>query len=134
MGPPTPAANGRARGSGAPAEEWERDFRAVRDAYPPRQGDIGIHRAREIYSALRRAGEDPGEILAGTIRYEHHATATGVAGTKYVKLLWRFLEERGWEEAWDIRVRGSPAPPNGGAVPLEARRDAILAEVARLQG
>lgn len=116
-----------------PPAGWERDFDALRSAYPARSGDLGIAKARESFAKLLVAGVAPAAIIDGAREYADWAVQTHNAGTQFVKQLSTWLSRRGWEERYVLpppqaMSRGSPNGHRPEALSLDEQHRQLMAD------
>jgi len=79
-------------------EFWNR----LREAYPPRAGQLEVAKAREKFARLLERGEDPEAIILGAVNYRRWAEAVEVINTPYVTMLTTWLNRRRWAEEYVI--------------------------------
>lgn len=101
--------SGTAKGDYSPA------FEAVWADYPQRAGGNSKRDAYKAWAARVKAGADPGVIHAGVLRYAAFLTATGKAGTEFVKQAATFFgPAEHYREPWTAPRK--PEPVHGGQV------------------
>lgn len=96
------------------------------DSHFPRREGASIKRAagRLIFDALIENGEDPNAIAAGAKRYRENLLARNEK--KWIQTMPTFLNNRGWEESWEIH------PGTEAAEEIEQRKAADLAKARRV--
>ncbi|WGS85010.1 helix-turn-helix domain-containing protein [Methylomonas sp. UP202] len=92
--------------------ETEKHFEIAWSHYPSRSGGNPKTKAQKAFAARLKAGIDPQEIVAGTIRYAAWADATGKTGTEFVKQAATFFgPDLHFREPFTIPT--NPAQPGG---------------------
>lgn len=96
------------------------------DSHFPRREGASRKRAegRLIFDALIDAGEDPIAIAAGAKRYRENLLARNEK--KWIQTMPTFLNNRGWEESWEIH------PGTEAAQEIEQRKAADLEKRRRI--
>ena len=79
------------------------EFEAAWQAYPKRAGGNPKTTAWKAWTARIREGIDTADMRAGIQRYAAYITATGKAGSEYVKQAATFLgPDRHFTESWSL--------------------------------
>lgn len=82
-------------------QDYSPEFEAAWQAYPKRSGGNPKPSAWKAWSARIREGVKPADMLAGVQRYAGYITATGKAGTEYVKQAATFFgPDHHFAESW----------------------------------
>ncbi len=115
------------------------EFLAV---FPRRLGtNTSREEASRKFDRAIRSGADPGRIIDGARRYRDQCIATGKLGadgknrTEFVQQIARWLNNRGWEEAYELPDQPPRQPPSGDRHPPAGPVDPLHAAIGRkLQG
>ena len=100
-----PSSRQDAASRAAPAvrrDELDRWWDEFKLAYPKRDGDLSMAKAKQIFDRLVKSGTSAQSILDGVKRYRRWADATGKTRGPYVKQMPSWLNGKAWEEAWEI--------------------------------
>ncbi|MCY2214420.1 helix-turn-helix domain-containing protein [Klebsiella pneumoniae] len=82
-------------------QDYSPEFETAWQAYPKRSGGNPKPSAWKAWSARIREGVKPADMLAGVQRYAGYITATGKAGTEYVKQAATFFgPDHHFAESW----------------------------------
>ena len=82
-------------------ELLEREFEAIKELYPRRDGDQRWKKAFDFYRTARSKGESFDNISAGVVRYAEWCRQRELVGTEKVKQAATFFgPEQSWREAW----------------------------------
>jgi hypothetical protein len=102
-------------------------FQMFWDAYPPRAGDRKRAESEKKFGAAVKRGTDPRAIIAGAERYRAYCDATQRTKTEYVQQATTWLNNRAWNEPFEIPP-DAPSPPQRGS-----RRESPSEVYARLE-
>ncbi|WP_240656186.1 helix-turn-helix domain-containing protein [Pantoea dispersa] len=100
-----PNSNGTSAKAAEPSrtgkQDYSPEFETAWQAYPKRSGGNPKPSAWKAWSARIREGVKPADMLAGVQRYAGYITATGKAGTEYVKQAATFFgPDHHFTESW----------------------------------
>jgi len=101
-------------------------FQMFWDAYPPRAGDRKRAESEKKFGAAVKRGTDPRAIIAGAERYRAYCDATQRTKTEYVQQATTWLNNRAWNEPFEI-------PPDAPEKPGPSRRESPNEVYARLE-
>lgn len=116
---PEPEQEGGASPPRAGRSDYPPEFEAAWAAYPRRSGDNPKRKAFECWSARRKEGTDPAELLAAVGRYADWCEGTGKVDTETVMQAKRFFgPDKPFLNSWELPKEVANGKPKSGAAVL----------------
>lgn len=121
---------------GIPIDDEPDWFEMFWDTYPPRAGDRKRKESEQKFKLRVRDGTDPRAIIAGAERYRAYIEATRRMKTEFIQQATTWLNNRAWEEPWEIPddAPGRPSIPRRKESPNEVYARLERDRLARVGG